>query len=108
MMGAPDVIRGGSHSGNVAAADLAAAGLLDILSSDYVPPALLLAAVRLADLTRDLPGALAAVTAAPARAARLTDRGRVAPGLRADLPRVPMQDGFPGIPSVWCAGERVA
>ena len=108
MMGAPNVIRGGSHSGNVAAADLAGAGLLDILSSDYVPSALLLAATRLADLTRDLPGALAAVTAAPARAVGLSDRGRVAPGLRADLLRMRIQDGFPGIQSVWCAGERVA
>ena len=108
MMGAPNVIRGGSHSGNVAAAALAEAGLLDILSSDYVPSALLLAAMRLADLTGDLPGAVATVTAAPARAVGLTDRGGIAPGRRADLLRVRMQDGVPGIQSVWSAAERVA
>ena len=78
------------------------------LSSDYVPSALLLAAMRLAVLTGDLPGAVATVTAAPARAVGLTDRGGIAPGQRADLLRVRMQDGVPGIQSVWSAAERVA
>ena len=48
-MGGPNVVRGGSHSGNVAAADLARSGLLDALSSDYVPGSLLLGALRLVD-----------------------------------------------------------
>ena len=108
MMGAPNVIRGGSHSGNVAATDLADAGLLDILSSDYVPAALLLAAMRLGELSGDLAGAVATVTAAPARAVGLTDRGCVAPGLRADLLRVRMQSRFPDIQAVWAEGHRVA
>ena len=108
MMGAPNVIRGGSHSGNVAAADLARMGLLDILSSDYVPSALLLAAMRLAELAGGLPNAVAAVTSAPARAVGLADRGSIAPGLRADLLRVRIQDGVLGIQSVWSAGCRVA
>lgn len=63
MMGAPNLIRGGSHSGNVAAHELADAGLLDIISSDYVPYALLSSAFLLADLWDDLPRAVATVTA---------------------------------------------
>ncbi len=108
MMGAPNVIRGGSHSGNVSAASLADAGLLDILSSDYVPAALLLAAMRLAERGGDLPASIATVTVAPARAVGLHDRGRLAPGLRADLLRVRMKDGYPGVMSVWSEGQRVA
>ncbi len=108
MMGAPNVIRGGSHSGNVAASELAEMGLLDILSSDYVPSALLLAAMRMAELTGDLPKAIAAVTSAPARAVGLTDRGRIAPGLRADLIRVRTEGDVPAIQSTWSAGARVA
>ncbi|PZQ49699.1 MAG: phosphonate metabolism protein PhnM [Rhodovulum sulfidophilum] len=108
MMGAPNLLRGGSHSGNVAAEDLARAGLLDILSSDYAPSALLMGAARLAELSGDLPGAIATVTSAPARAARLADRGRIAPGLRADLVRVRLGDNPPIVRGVWVAGARVA
>ena len=108
MMGAPNVIRGGSHSGNVAAVELADAGLLDILSSDYVPSALLLAAIRLAERDGDLAAAIATVTSAPARVVGLSDRGRLASGLRGDVLRVRVQDGSPGVMAVWSAGERVA
>lgn len=108
MMGAPNLLRGGSHSGNVAAEVLAAAGLLDILSSDYVPSALLQGALRLAELTGDLPGAIVAVTRAPARAARLDDRGAIVPGLRGDLVRVRMIGGLPVTRGVFVAGSRVA
>jgi alpha-D-ribose 1-methylphosphonate 5-triphosphate diphosphatase len=108
MMGAPNLIRGGSHSGNVAAADLAQAGLLDILSSDYVPSALLFAAVRLGDIWDDLPRAMATVTSAPAMAVGLTDRGVLAPGKRADLIRFRSVDGVPIPRGVWSAGTRVA
>ncbi len=108
MMGAPNIIRGGSHSGNVAAADLARAGLLDILSSDYIPSALLLAAMRLAEMISDLPAAIRTVTAAPARAVGLDDRGRIAPGLRADLVRVRAAGALSRIQSVWSEGERIA
>ena len=79
MMGAPNLIRGGSHSGNVAAAELAGRGLLDILSSDYVPSALLSAAVLLGDIWDDRARGFATVTAAPAAATGLTDRGRHRP-----------------------------
>jgi len=107
MMGAPNLIRGGSHSGNVAAAELAEAGLLDIVSSDYVPSALMMAAFRLADLWEDLPRAIATVTANPAAAVGLDDRGRLAPGLHADLVRVARIGGTPVVRGVWSHGRQV-
>ena len=107
MMGAPNLVRGGSHSGNVAASDLAEAGLLDILSSDYVPGALLLGALRLGDLWGDMARALATVTEAPARATGLADRGRLAPGLRADLVRLRRINDTAAVRGVWVQGRRV-
>ena len=108
MMGAPNLIRGGSHSGNVAAAELAKAGLLDIISSDYVPSALLLSAFQLGQIWNDLPRAIATVTANPARAARLNDRGLLKPGLRGDVLRVRELNNTPLLRVVWSQGERVA
>jgi len=108
MMGAPNLIRGGSHSGNVAAEELAEAGLLDILSSDYVPAALLMAAVRLGEIWGDMARGMATVTAAPARAAGLSDRGRMEVGMRADAIRMKMIGGAPVLRGVWVRGERVA
>ena len=108
VMGAPNVIRGGSHSGNVAALALAEAGLLDVLSSDYVPGALLLAAFRLADEWGDMAAAMATVTGNPARAAGLTDRGWLAPGQRADLLRVTRVGRTPRVRETWVRGARVA
>ena len=110
LMGAPNVVRGGSHSGNIAAIDMAHAGVLDILSSDYIPASLLLAAFQLA---RDipaitLPAAIATVTRAPAEAAGLSDRGVIAPGHAADLIRVTDRAEVPVVRAVWCAGRRVA
>ncbi len=99
MGGAPNLIRGGSHSGNVAAEALARAGLLDILSSDYVPAALLCAAVRLGAIWSDMARAIATVTAAPADAVGLDDRGRLAPGLRADLVRFRLAHEVPVVRS---------
>lgn len=107
MMGAPNLIRGGSHSGNVAARDLAEAGLLDIVSSDYVPSALMSSAFLLADLWDDIPRAIATVTANPARAAGLEDRGRIAEGLHGDLVRVGRVQGTPVVRGVWCHGRQV-
>lgn len=108
IMGAPNLIRGGSHSGNVAAADLADAGLLDILSSDYVPAALLQGAVRLGQRWGDMARGIATVTEAPARAVGLDDRGRIAPGLRADLLRFRLIGDMPVTQELWVAGRRVA
>ncbi|MDF2141084.1 alpha-D-ribose 1-methylphosphonate 5-triphosphate diphosphatase [Paenirhodobacter sp. CAU 1674] len=107
MMGAPNLIRGGSHSGNVAAHDLARAGYLDIISSDYVPSALLSAALMLGDLWADLPRGIATVTRAPARAVGLTDRGALEIGARADVIRVRRINGAGAIRGVWVQGARV-
>lgn len=108
MMGAPNLVRGGSHSGNVSAKALAEAGLVDILSSDYVPSALLYGAVMLGEIWGDLARAMATVTHAPARAAGLMDRGALAQGMRADLIRFRLAEGVPALRGVWSAGERVA
>ncbi|MEM1316305.1 MAG: alpha-D-ribose 1-methylphosphonate 5-triphosphate diphosphatase, partial [Pseudomonadota bacterium] len=107
MMGAPNLLRGGSHSGNVAAQELAEAGLLDVLSSDYAPASLLLGAMKLGEVRGDLAAGLAAASRAPARAAGLDDRGEIAPGLRADLLRITDAQEVPGIRGVWVAGERL-
>ena len=108
MMGAPNLIRGGSHSGNVAAATLAEMDLLDIVSSDYVPSALLMAAVMLGDLWDDMARGIATVTRAPADASGLPDRGRIEPGARTDLIRVARIDGTPMVRETWVQGRRVA
>ena len=110
LMGAPNVVRGGSHAGNVAAEALAAAGTLDILSSDYVPSSLLLAAFELPGRVPgvDLPHAIRLVTTNPAAAAGLTDRGELAVGLRADLALVRHGAKVPSLRGVWREGLRVA
>jgi alpha-D-ribose 1-methylphosphonate 5-triphosphate diphosphatase len=110
MMGAPNVVRGGSHSGNIAARDLVERGLLDILSSDYVPGSLLQAAFMLSAIPSvgGLPGALALVTSNPARVTGLTDRGVIAAGQRADLVRVNLTKGLPVVREVYSLGRRVA
>lgn len=110
LMGAPNIVRGASHSGNVSALALAEAGVLDVLSSDYIPFALLQAAFtlpqKLAAVT--LPAAIAMVTKTPAAAAGLADRGEIAPGKRADLVRVRLVGGTPVVKGVWRDGERVS
>ncbi|SFW42570.1 alpha-D-ribose 1-methylphosphonate 5-triphosphate diphosphatase [Pseudomonas sp. NFACC19-2] len=109
LMGAPNVVRGGSHSGNIAAAELARHGVLDILSSDYYPASLLHAAWLLAgqDNDYDLPAAIATVSRAPARAAGLDDRGEIRVGLRADLVQARAHDQQPVIQQVWRQARRV-
>jgi alpha-D-ribose 1-methylphosphonate 5-triphosphate diphosphatase len=108
IAGAPNIVRGGSHSGNVAAAELIAAGAVDALASDYVPPALVEAAFTAADAGLSVPDAVALVTAGPARLAGLADRGRIALGLRADLVRVRRHEGLAAPLAVWRQGRRVA
>ncbi|GGF49499.1 phosphonate metabolism protein PhnM [Azorhizobium oxalatiphilum] len=110
LMGAPNMVRGGSHTGNASAEQLARLGLLDILSSDYVPASLLWAPF---DLVRrapeiSLPEAVRMVTKNPADAASLTDRGEIAVGKRADLVRVALAGDIPVARAVWRQGERVA
>lgn len=110
LMGAPNLVRGGSHTGNAAAEALARAGLLDILSSDYVPSSLLWGAF---DLARRVPSiglaaAVRMVTKTPAEAAGLDDRGEIAEGRRADLVRVILAGDLPVARAVWREGRRVA
>ena len=107
MMGAPNLIRGGSHSGNVAAEDLAKQDLLDIVSSDYVPSALLLSAFHLAQIWDDLPRAFATVTRNPAKAARLDDRGVLQIGMRGDVLRVRQTEAAPLLRGVWSQGTKI-
>src|SRR5262249_16672216 len=108
--GAPNLVRGGSHSGNIATADLARAGVLDVMSSDYVPSSLLLAALRLPETASNfgLPAAIRTVTKTPAEVIGLTDRGEVAQDKRADLIRVHQAAGAAAVRSVWSGGRRVA
>ncbi len=110
LMGAPNVVRGGSHSGNIAAIDLAREGLLDILSSDYIPSSLLMAALQLPERVPDidLAEAVRTVTKTPAAAVGLGDRGEILAGKRADVIRVHVGGGVPVVRSVWRAGQRVA
>ncbi|WP_454914703.1 alpha-D-ribose 1-methylphosphonate 5-triphosphate diphosphatase [Xanthobacter sediminis] len=110
LMGAPNLVRGGSHTGNASAEDLARAGLLDILSSDYVPASLLWSAFDLARRVPSisLPQAVQRVTKIPAEVAGLSDRGEIAPGRRADLARVATLGDIPVVRSVYREGLRVA
>ncbi len=108
MMGAPNVIRGGSHSGNVAAHELAELGHLDILSSDYVPAALLLSAARLGEMWGDMARGLRTVTQTPAQVVGLDDRGELRAGARADVIRFRLREGAPALNGVWSRGRRVA
>ena len=109
IAGAPNLVMGRSHSGNVSVAELAAAGLLDILSSDYVPASALHGAFLLhRRYGWPLPDAIASVTATPAERIGLDDRGEVAPGRCADLVRVRVVDDIPLVVAVWRDGRRVA
>jgi len=110
LMGAPNIVRGGSHSGNIAASDLAADGLLDVLSSDYFPFSLMHAVFKIADDIDGLalPEAVRMVSFNPAEAAGLDDRGAILVGRRADLVQVRKDTAVPLVRAVWRQGRRVA
>jgi alpha-D-ribose 1-methylphosphonate 5-triphosphate diphosphatase len=108
MGGAPNVVRGGSHSGNVSVAELARQEALDVLSSDYFPAALLHAAFALEADGGGLARTVALATLGPATAMGLDDRGALVVGRRADLVRVRLVDGHPVVRGVWVEGERAA
>jgi alpha-D-ribose 1-methylphosphonate 5-triphosphate diphosphatase len=109
VMGAPNMVRGGSHSGNISAIDLARADLLDVLSSDYVPHSLLHAAFLLRDQAGwTLPKALTTATLNPARLVGLEDRGEIALGRRADYVRVRELRGVPVPMETRREGKRIA
>jgi alpha-D-ribose 1-methylphosphonate 5-triphosphate diphosphatase len=108
IAGAPNVVRGGSHSGNIAAADLLRSGWVDVFASDYVPPSLIEAAFRVArDGLAKLPAAIAMIASRPAELAGLPGRGRLASGQRADLVRLRVHETLPVVRQVWSGGERV-
>jgi len=110
VAGAPNYLRGGSQSGNVAVAELLVEGLVDVLASDYIPRSPLDAAFAIAAdhaMPYDLPQALAMVTQAPARMTDLQDRGAIVEGLRADLVAVKLVGAQPVVQAVWRAGRQV-
>ncbi|GGA17273.1 alpha-D-ribose 1-methylphosphonate 5-triphosphate diphosphatase [Neptunicoccus cionae] len=107
MMGAPNLLRGGSHSGNVAAQELVQDGVLDVLSSDYAPSSLLMGAVRLGLEQGNMATGLRTVTHQPAHAVDLQDRGEIAVGKRADLLAFSLSYHLPCIKGVWSNGQRV-
>jgi len=108
LMGAPNVVRGGSHSGNISALELAREDQIDVLSSDYVPASLLHGAFLLHKHAGwSVAKALASVSANPARLAGLQDRGMIAVGKRADFLRVRTCGDIPAVVSAWREGERI-
>ncbi len=108
IAGAPNIVRGGSHSGNASAAEMVREGAVDAFASDYVPASLIEAAFACVGQTGiTLPQGVALITANPAAMAGLEDRGRIEAGLRADLVRVREHDGLPVVRQVWRTGERV-
>jgi alpha-D-ribose 1-methylphosphonate 5-triphosphate diphosphatase len=109
MMGGPNVVRGGSHSGNISAKSLAEAGELDIISSDYVPSSMLQSVFLLPGQLSgiSLPQAVAMASSNPADAVGLTDRGALEIGKRADMLRISLIDETPVVRAVWRSGRRV-
>jgi len=104
VMGAPNAMRGESHSGNVSAAELVGLGLVTALASDYLPSGLLAGAVTLARRgVTTLPSAIGLVTAGPAQSAGLADRGSLVAGLRADLALVDDAGHWPVVRAVFRA-----
>ena len=109
VMGAPNLVRGGSHSGNISALELAQHDLLDCLSSDYVPHSLLHGVFLLRDEAGwSLPKAARTATLNPARLVGLDDRGEIAPDKRADFVRVRELKGVPVPMMTWREGRRIA
>jgi alpha-D-ribose 1-methylphosphonate 5-triphosphate diphosphatase len=102
VLGAPNVLLGGSHSGNASAEELIALGYCTGLASDYAPSTLLAAAF---DLARrgvvEFTAAVALVTSGPAEAVGLLDHGRLAPGGVADLVLVEQDGRWPRVVSVF-------
>jgi len=108
VAGAPNVVRGGSHSGGVSVAELAQAGVLDGLSSDYVPASLLQAVHCLSSKHGiALPASMGMLTSAVADALALADRRRLQPGLRADVLRFRMVGQTPVVRGLWVWGRQV-
>jgi alpha-D-ribose 1-methylphosphonate 5-triphosphate diphosphatase len=98
VSGAPNVLRGGSHTGNVSAAELISLGLCDGLSSDYLPFAMLSAVgILIRDNVCSMVDAVRLVTSGPAETVGLTDRGRLVVGSRADITLCHLDGGNPRV-----------
>lgn len=111
FMGDPNFVRGGSHSGNLSARACAEVGVLDGITSDYIPLSMLRSAFMLTEAPFNWPiqDAIATVARTPALVCGLTDRGELAAGLRADFLRIRRSaQGWPTPREVWRAGQRVA
>jgi alpha-D-ribose 1-methylphosphonate 5-triphosphate diphosphatase len=108
IFGAPNILRGKSQSGSMKAIDAIHEGVADCLCADYAPASLIVSVFRIPELSDlDLPAAIRLVTSNPAKAARLTDRGEIALGKRADLIAVSMPGGLPQVSNVWSNGTQV-
>jgi alpha-D-ribose 1-methylphosphonate 5-triphosphate diphosphatase len=108
IFGAPNILRGKSQSGSMKAIDAIHEGLADILCADYAPAALIVSVLRVSELTNlGLPAAVRLVTANPAKAAKLHDRGTIEVGKRADLIAVALPGGLPQVSNVWVHGCEV-
>jgi alpha-D-ribose 1-methylphosphonate 5-triphosphate diphosphatase len=108
IFGAPNILRGKSQSGSMKAIDAIHEGLADILCADYAPAALIVSVLRVSELTNlGLPAAVRLVTANPAKAAKLHDRGTIEVGKRADLIAVALPGGLPQVSNVWVNGCEV-
>ncbi|MGC4105137.1 MAG: alpha-D-ribose 1-methylphosphonate 5-triphosphate diphosphatase [Thermomicrobiales bacterium] len=109
VVGAPNIVRGGSQSGNLSAVDLVAANLADAICADYHAPCLIPAALKLVELgLRDLPAAIAMITRNPARAVGLDDRGEIAIGQLADLVLLRIDElGIPQVEGTFVEGRQV-
>ena len=106
VMGAPNVLRGSSHNGNASGRELIERGLVTSIASDYLPSGLLAAVFTLVAVARiSLAAAVALVTSGPADVAGLADRGRLQPGLRADLALIAARDRWPVVHSVLVSGR---
>lgn len=107
VVGAPNIVRGGSQSGNLNAVDLIVAGLADVICADYHAPCLVPAAFRLwRDGVLDLPAAIRMITLNPAQAVGLKDRGAIAPGMAADLAIVRLDnEGWPHVEATFVGGR---
>ncbi|NJN48276.1 MAG: amidohydrolase family protein, partial [Candidatus Competibacteraceae bacterium] len=102
----PNILRGKSQSGSMKAIDAIHKGLADCLCADYAPATLIVVVLRLPEQSElDLPSAIRMVTANPAKAAKLDDRGMIEVGKRADLVAVGQPGGLPQVTDVWVHGK---
>lgn len=108
IFGAPNVLRGKSQSGSMKAVDAIIHGVADCLCADYAPATLIVAVFKISQHSElTLPQALQLASSNPARAAKLSDRGEIAAGKRADLITIAEPGGLPQVTDTWVAGQRV-